>query len=83
MSKLCHAVLLWLSGLYSMRVYQSDIGFYSHILEDFVENSLFFILFSQLSPFPGRDMSPEGAELAIKTSSNTTTYLVSAFPSEA
>lgn len=43
----------------------------------------FFILFSQLSPFPGRDMSPEGAELAIKTRSNTTAYLVSAFPSDA
>lgn len=43
----------------------------------------FFIFCSQLSPFPGRDMSPEGAEMAIKRSGNTMAYLELAFPSYA
>ena len=50
-------------------------------IREFGGKQPFPILCSQLSPFLGRDMnpdmSPEGAELAIKTRSNTTAYLVS------
>lgn len=56
---------------------------YSHIQEDLGGNSFFFILCSQLYFFPGRDMSPQGAEQGTKPSGNTTPRLEAAFPSDA
>lgn len=44
-----HLVLLCFSGLHSLSFYQSSIGFYSHILEDFGNTAFFRSLFTALS----------------------------------